>query len=184
METTTFNQLGISTAGSMTIHTSGAALRQAAAETRRALLDMAAERLDAALDELVVRDGTVAVGHDPERKTTYAELMGGKLFNRQVTDSAPEAGGSWSSFVRGAAASSVVSPCNLREPPSSNAVGRRPTGRRFAPIAIRTLTPIASWPTAGSLSSGKCGKIASLMMKPIICNNVLSVANLKHRQTI
>jgi nicotinate dehydrogenase subunit B len=77
------------TAGSMTIHTSGAALRQAAAEARRALLDMAAERLDAAPDELVVRDGTVAVRHDPERKTTYAELMGGKRFNRQVTGSAP-----------------------------------------------------------------------------------------------
>ena len=36
------------TAGSMTIHTSGAALRQAAAEAHRALLAMAAERLDAA----------------------------------------------------------------------------------------------------------------------------------------
>jgi len=76
------------TAGSMTVHTSGAALRQAAAEARCVLLGMAAERLDAELDELVVREGTVAVSHDPERKTTYAELMGGKPFNRQVTGSA------------------------------------------------------------------------------------------------
>ena len=77
------------TAGSMTIHTSGAALRQAAAEARRALLDMAAERLDARPNELVVRDGIVAVGHDLRRQITYAELMGGKRFDRQVTGSAP-----------------------------------------------------------------------------------------------
>jgi CO/xanthine dehydrogenase Mo-binding subunit len=40
------------TAGSMTIHTSGTALRQAAAEARRAMLEMASEQLDANLEEL------------------------------------------------------------------------------------------------------------------------------------
>jgi nicotinate dehydrogenase subunit B len=77
------------TAGSMTIITSGTALRQAAAEARRALLEMAADRLDAGTDELVVRDGVISVSRFPDRSITYAELMGGKLFNLEVTGSAP-----------------------------------------------------------------------------------------------
>src|SRR5512135_767738 len=39
------------TAGSMTIQTSGSALRKAAAEARRALLEMASDLLDATVDE-------------------------------------------------------------------------------------------------------------------------------------
>jgi nicotinate dehydrogenase subunit B len=77
------------TAGSMTIHSSGTALRQAAAEARRALLEMASEQLDANLEELSIQDGVITVIHDPKRSVTYAELMGGKLFNLDVTDQAP-----------------------------------------------------------------------------------------------
>ncbi len=77
------------TAGSMTIQMGGSALRQAAAEARRALLDMASNQLDAAPDELVVRDAVVCVSHHPNRAITYAELMGGKSFNREVTGNAP-----------------------------------------------------------------------------------------------
>jgi CO/xanthine dehydrogenase Mo-binding subunit len=77
------------TAGSMTISGSGTALRQAAAEARRALLAMACERLDAAPDELTVSDGVIAVARHPERSVTYAQLMGGKAFDLQVTNQAP-----------------------------------------------------------------------------------------------
>ncbi len=77
------------TAGSMTINTSGTALRQAAAEARRALLEMASEQLDAWTDELVVQDGVISVKRFPDRSITYAELMGGKPFNREVSGSAP-----------------------------------------------------------------------------------------------
>jgi nicotinate dehydrogenase subunit B len=77
------------TAGSMTITSSGTALRHAAAEARRALLEMASEQLDADLDELSIQDGVITVAHDPKRSVTYAELMGGKLFNLPVTDQAP-----------------------------------------------------------------------------------------------
>ena len=74
------------TAGSMTISGSGTALRRAAAEARRAMLEMAAERLETNLDELLVRDGVVFMARHPERSVTYAELMGGKAFNLQVTN--------------------------------------------------------------------------------------------------
>ena len=77
------------TAGSMTISSSGTALRRAAAQARRAMLEMAAERLDANLDELSIQDGVIMVAHDPKRAVTYVELMGGKLFNLPVTDQAP-----------------------------------------------------------------------------------------------
>lgn len=77
------------TAGSMTISGSGTALRNAAAEACRAMLKMAAERLDTNLDDLVIHDGVISVAHDPERSVTYAELMGGKTFDLQVTNKAP-----------------------------------------------------------------------------------------------
>ncbi len=77
------------TAGSMTISSSGTALRNAAAQARRLLLEMAAERLNARLDELTIRDGVISLSRQPERKVTYAELMGGQAFNLEVTGYAP-----------------------------------------------------------------------------------------------
>jgi len=77
------------TAGSMTISMSGSALRQAAAEARRVLLEMASEQLDANIDELNIRDGVISVISDPERKTTFARLMGGKAFNREISEDTP-----------------------------------------------------------------------------------------------
>ncbi len=78
------------TAGSMTVQASGTALRQAAAEARRLLLEMASDRLDANPDELGVRDGIVYVIHDPDRAIPYSELMGGRPFNQPVTGGAPQ----------------------------------------------------------------------------------------------
>ena len=77
------------TAGSTTIQFGGFALRQASAEARAALLDLAADRLDAAIEELIVRDGVISVNHHPDRTITYAELLGGKKFNRRITLKAP-----------------------------------------------------------------------------------------------
>jgi nicotinate dehydrogenase subunit B len=77
------------TAGSMTISSGGTALRHAAAEARHAMLEMASEELDAHMDELSIQDGVITVANDPERSVTYAQLMGGKLFDLAVTDQAP-----------------------------------------------------------------------------------------------
>lgn len=77
------------TAGSSTIKNGGYSLRHASAEARRALLEMASDRLDAATDELVVHDGVVSVSHHPARTVSYAELIGGKRFNRRITEKAP-----------------------------------------------------------------------------------------------
>lgn len=77
------------TAGSMTISGSGSALRQAAAEARRAMLKLAAKHLDAATKDLAIRAGAIFVLRNPARSMTYAELMGGKHFGLRVTDRAP-----------------------------------------------------------------------------------------------
>lgn len=77
------------TAGSMTISGSGSALRNAAAEARHVMLELAAERLDVTADKLIVRDGVITAAADTGRSITYAELMGGRAFNLQVTGKVP-----------------------------------------------------------------------------------------------
>ncbi len=77
------------TAGSMTINSSGGALRQAAAEARQILLQQAADRLDARTSELVIIDGVISVQREPERFVSFAQLMGGKLFTRNISGNAP-----------------------------------------------------------------------------------------------
>jgi CO/xanthine dehydrogenase Mo-binding subunit len=77
------------TAGSRTIQTSGLVLRHASAEARRALIEMASDKLDASPAELIVRDGVIAVSHHPTQTISYAELIGGEKFNRPITLDAP-----------------------------------------------------------------------------------------------
>ncbi len=77
------------TAGSTTIQVGGFALRHASAEARQALLELATDRLDATIEELIVRDGVISVSHHPDRTITYAELLGGKKFKRRITLKAP-----------------------------------------------------------------------------------------------
>ncbi len=76
------------TAGSMTINISGSLLRQAASKKARAL-EMAADELDATTEELTMREGVIYVIHDPERRITFADLMGGKEFHRESPEHDP-----------------------------------------------------------------------------------------------
>ena len=73
------------TTGSRSIEVGGSALRTAAAEARRILLELAAKRFGIAAGELEVQDGVIR----PKGKTTpevsYGELIGGRRFQRQVT---------------------------------------------------------------------------------------------------
>jgi nicotinate dehydrogenase subunit B len=75
----TVNQGGAS--GSTGVQKGGIALRNAAAEARRVLVEMASARLDAPADRLEVTDGVVAVSGDPVRKVGYGELIGGRYFD-------------------------------------------------------------------------------------------------------
>lgn len=75
------------TVGSMSLETSGEAIRYAAAEARQILLSIAFEELEAPMERLTVSDGTI---EDPVsgRSTTYWDLFGGQRFGRKVTGNA------------------------------------------------------------------------------------------------
>jgi CO/xanthine dehydrogenase Mo-binding subunit/aerobic-type carbon monoxide dehydrogenase small subunit (CoxS/CutS family) len=71
------------TVGSMSLQTSGNAIRQAAAEARYVLLQLAVEELEAWPDDMVVEDGKITSLATGEN-TSYWKLFSGKLFNHQI----------------------------------------------------------------------------------------------------
>jgi CO/xanthine dehydrogenase Mo-binding subunit len=75
----TVNQGGAS--GSTGVQRGGISLRYAAAEARRMLMAMAAERLGTTSDALSVSDGVISVGSDPARSVSYGDLIGGRYFD-------------------------------------------------------------------------------------------------------
>ncbi len=77
------------TAGSASIENSGAALRNAAAEARQQLFNMASKQMGLPVEHLMVKDGTIQ-GPGPEPKAiTYWQLLSGKKLEGRVTGKAP-----------------------------------------------------------------------------------------------
>jgi CO/xanthine dehydrogenase Mo-binding subunit len=76
---TSVNQGGAS--GSTGVQEGGRQMRAAAAEARRVLVAMAADRLGVPPDQLKVTQGVVAAKGDAGKTVSYAELIGGKFFN-------------------------------------------------------------------------------------------------------
>jgi nicotinate dehydrogenase subunit B len=76
------NQGGAS--GSTGIQRGGIQMRMAAAEARRVLVEMAAEKLRLPADALTVTEGVVHAKADKAKKASYAELIGGRYFNVQL----------------------------------------------------------------------------------------------------
>jgi len=70
--------------GSTGIWKGGAAMRNAAAEARRALVELASEKLGIPADRLRVTDGVVSDKNDPGKKVSYGELIGGRHFDLQL----------------------------------------------------------------------------------------------------
>ncbi len=70
--------------GSTGIWRAGLALRNAAAEARLTLVEMAAAKLGVAADQLAVTNGVISAKGTPGKKVTYGELIGGKHFNVQL----------------------------------------------------------------------------------------------------
>jgi nicotinate dehydrogenase subunit B len=73
------------TVGSMSLETSGNAIRYAAAAARQIALSVAHEELEAPIERLTVIDGTIT---DPAtgRSVTYWDLFGGKRFGCRVSE--------------------------------------------------------------------------------------------------
>ncbi|WP_176442535.1 xanthine dehydrogenase family protein molybdopterin-binding subunit [Noviherbaspirillum humi] len=79
---TSCNQGGASSA--LGIQAGAKPLRNASAEARRLLLEMASKRLDTPVERLTVADGVVSVAGNPAKRVSYADLIGGKYFHSQV----------------------------------------------------------------------------------------------------
>ena len=79
---TSLNQGGASSA--LGIQAGAKPLRNAAAEARRILLNLASEKLNVPVGQLTVDDGEISVKGNSGQKVSYAELIGGKFFNAKV----------------------------------------------------------------------------------------------------
>jgi CO/xanthine dehydrogenase Mo-binding subunit len=75
----TLDQGGAS--GSTGIRSGAQPLRNAAAEARRVLLDMASEKLGVPAEGLTVTDGIIQAKNQSSRQVKYEELIGGKYFH-------------------------------------------------------------------------------------------------------
>src|SRR5215831_15882190 len=76
---TSVNQGGAS--GATGVQEGGKQLRAAAAEARRVLVELAAERLGVPAERLSVDNGVVHTGTEMAKSVSYADLVGGRYFN-------------------------------------------------------------------------------------------------------
>lgn len=74
------------TFGSRTTRFFGPPLRAAGAEARRILLELAAEKLNLPLTELIVENGIIFDKTNRKRQVSYAELTKGKRIERKLTE--------------------------------------------------------------------------------------------------
>ncbi len=75
--------------GSLTIQVAGVQLRQAAATARKALLDMAAQRLGTPVSVLEIKDGVVRAKSDGVKNISYGQLIGDGQFRLKLDKNAP-----------------------------------------------------------------------------------------------
>ena len=71
--------------GSDAIQRDGWPMRRVAAEARRVLLELAAERFGVPVEQLDARDAVIVLKSDPSKTVTYAELIGERRFNVTLT---------------------------------------------------------------------------------------------------
>ncbi len=79
---TSVNQGGAS--GSTGVQNGGVALRNAAAEARLILVEMAALHLGVPVGDLTVNNGMISAKSDPAKKVSYGELIGGRWFDQEI----------------------------------------------------------------------------------------------------
>jgi nicotinate dehydrogenase subunit B len=70
--------------GSQTIQTFGPAMRNAAAEARGVLVDLAAQKLGVPASQLEVKDGIVIDNRNPRNKVSYAQLAKGQKIEKYL----------------------------------------------------------------------------------------------------
>jgi len=92
------------TFGSLSVRQFGPVLRQGAADARAILLKMAAERLQAPVERLVVKAGVVSDKADPKKTVSYGQLTQGKRIEQTAEGKVPLKSASTYSIVGRSAA--------------------------------------------------------------------------------
>jgi len=77
------------TFGSRSTKYFGPPLRQAAAEARGVLIQLASEHLGVPAEKLMAKDGTIVARDDPNKKASYIELARGKKIERHLAKKPP-----------------------------------------------------------------------------------------------
>ncbi|MCL2878264.1 MAG: molybdopterin-dependent oxidoreductase [Acidobacteria bacterium] len=72
------------TFGSMSIRIYGASLRNAAAEARTILFEMAAEKLGVPINQLAMENGAIFQSSDKNKRVTFAQLTAGQKITRKL----------------------------------------------------------------------------------------------------
>ncbi|HEY5725550.1 MAG TPA: molybdopterin cofactor-binding domain-containing protein, partial [Methylomirabilota bacterium] len=75
--------------GSLSIQVAGVQLRQAAATARQALIQMAVQKTGMPSVDFAVKDGVIFLRAEPQRRFTYAELIGDRAFELKLDATAP-----------------------------------------------------------------------------------------------
>ena len=75
--------------GSLSVQVAGVQIRQAAATARKALIEMAVQKLGMPSADMAVKDGVIFVRAEPHRRVSYAELIGEKEFSLKLDPAAP-----------------------------------------------------------------------------------------------
>ncbi len=74
------------THGSLTTRAFSPYMRRAAAEARGVLLELAAEKLEAGVDELDIKEGIIFIKNRPGKKVSYGELTNGQKIDRYLNE--------------------------------------------------------------------------------------------------
>ena len=74
--------------GSLSVQVAGVQIRQAAATARKALTEMAVQKLGMPSADLAVKDGVIFVRAEPHRRVSYVELIGEKSFDLKLDPAA------------------------------------------------------------------------------------------------
>jgi CO/xanthine dehydrogenase Mo-binding subunit len=121
------------TTGSKTIQIGATPIRRAAAEARQALLELASARLSTPATDLTITDGIVHAQRDRAKSVSFAELIGGRRFDRQLKDTRRPAAAPASVPTTAAAAEAVSA---APKPPSSYRIVGQSTPRMDLPAKV------------------------------------------------
>ncbi|MBX9758381.1 MAG: molybdopterin-dependent oxidoreductase [Beijerinckiaceae bacterium] len=122
---TSLDQGGAS--GSTGVSNGGVTLRNAAAEARRLMVDMAAKQLGVPADDLVVTDGVISSKSTPAKKVSYGELIGGRWFDSEVE---------WNGQMGNGLAVKTIA--KVKDPKDYKVYGTSPRRRDVAPKIMGT----------------------------------------------